>query len=149
MLDAAEKAELNTLLTTTFNSIMRIEERSVGNRLTEGLSIAELHTIAAIGLHEENPMSVVAARLEVTLATLNAAIGKLVEKGYVTRRRSDQDKRRVLVALTKKGRKAYRIHDLFHKRMVDEALSGLSPDEEIAFAKAVSKVKRFFDEQGS
>ena len=53
----------------TFNSILRIEERSLKNRLTDGFSIAELHTIVAVGLHEVNSMKVVASRLDVTMAT--------------------------------------------------------------------------------
>ena len=147
MLDAAKKNELNELLTSTFNSILRIEERAIDNRLTEGLSISELHTIEAIGLHEENPMSTVAARLEVTLATLNASVGKLVQKGYAQRRRCEGDRRRVLVALTAKGRKAYRAHQLFHKHMIEEALSGLNSEEERVFATALAKVKHYFDAQ--
>ncbi len=149
MLDPAQKAEINELLVSTFNSILRIEERLLDNRLTEGLSIAELHTVEAVGLYEENPMSVVAARLEVTPPTLNASISRLVKKGFVVRRRSEEDRRQVLVGLTAKGRKAYRVHRLFHQRMVEEALSGLTKKEERAFAKALGNVKRYFDEQAA
>ena len=45
--ERGDKAIVDTLLSDTFNSILRIEERSLKNRLTEGLSIAELHTIVA------------------------------------------------------------------------------------------------------
>ena len=69
----------------TFNSILRIEEQSLDNRLTHGLTITEVHTIVAIGLHERNPMNVVAARLGVTLATLTTAVSKLAGKGFVER----------------------------------------------------------------
>ena len=71
---------LDDLLSSTFNSILRIEERSLNNRLTEGLSITELHTICAIGLHETNPMNVIANRLGVTLATLTVMINKLEKR---------------------------------------------------------------------
>ena len=83
--DRGEKAVVDTLLSDTFNSILRIEERSLKNRLTEGLSIAELHTIVAVGLHETNSMKVVASRLDVTMATLTAAMNKLERKGFVER----------------------------------------------------------------
>ncbi len=145
MLNAAEKQEINELLTSTFNAILRIEERAINNRLIEGISIAELHTIEAIGLHEENPMSTVAARLEVTLATLNASVNNLVKKGYAQRRRCEDDRRRVLVTLTRKGKQAYRLHQLFHARMVEEALSELTVEEERALAQALAKVKHYFE----
>ena len=43
------RADIDDLLSGTFNSILRIEERSLDNRLTEGLTITEVHTIVAIG----------------------------------------------------------------------------------------------------
>ena len=55
--DAVSKRreEIDDLLSGTFNSILRIEEQSLDNRLTHGLTITEVHTIVAIGLHERNP----------------------------------------------------------------------------------------------
>lgn len=141
------KEVVNEMLTETFNSILRIEERSLNNRLTEGLSIAELHTIVAVGLHEVNPMKVVASRLDVTLATLTASMTKLERKGYVQRTRSEVDRRQVLVQLTSKGRKAYRAHDAFHKKMADSALECLTSEEEAVLYKALGKVKDFFDHE--
>ena len=104
-------------------------------------------TIDAIGLYERNPMNVVAARLDVTLATLTTAVAKLERKGFVERSRSEEDRRKVLVSLTKAGRAAYRSHRLFHRTMVESALEGLSDEEELVLARSLNKVKRFFDEQ--
>jgi DNA-binding MarR family transcriptional regulator len=139
--------ELNELMSETFNSILSIEERSLNNRLTEGLSIKELHTICAVGLHEINPMNVIANRLGVTVATLTVMITKLEKRGYVGRQRGKQDRRQVLVSLTAKGRKAMRAHDAFHKKMVESALADLSPEEERVFMKAIIKIKAFFDQE--
>lgn len=142
-----QRQEVNELLVETFNSILRVEENALKNRLTRGLTISEIHTIYAIGLNGASPMNVVASRLDVTLATLTAAIGKLVTKGFVQRARCEADRRQVLVSLTKEGRKAYRAHELFHRQMVDAALDGLTPEEEAAFARGLSKVKAFFEQR--
>ncbi len=138
---------IDELLSGTFNSILRIEERSLDNRLTHGLTIKEVHTIVAVGLHEECTMSEVALRLSVTLATLTTAVNRLVKKGYLERVRAEDDRRKVLISLTKKGRQVYRVHDLFHHQMIDEALEDLSKDEERILASALCKVKSFFDSQ--
>ena len=140
------RREVNDLLVDTFNSILRVEEESLKNRLTRGLTISEIHTIHAIGLDGSSPMNVVASRLGVTLATLTASVGKLVTKGFVTRTRSEADRRQVLVSLTKEGRKAYRVHEMFHREMVDQAFAGLTPEEEDAFERGLVKVKTFFEE---
>lgn len=143
------KAVVDKLLSDTFNSILRIEERSLNNRLTDGLSIAELHTIAAVGLHESNTMKIVAERLDITMATLTAAVSKLERKGFVARSKSEVDRRQVLVSLTAKGRKAFRAHEAFHRKMVDAALDGLTVQEQAVFVRAVGKVKEFFDREGA
>lgn len=138
---------IDNLLAGTFNSILRIEEKSLDNRLTHGLTITEVHTLVAVGLHEQNPMNVIATRLGVTLATLTTAVNKLVEKGFIERSRAEDDRRKVLVSLTKQGRQVLRAHNLFHHQMIDDALSGLTQEEERVFADALVKVKAFFDSQ--
>lgn len=147
--DASTKRreEINDLLSSTFNSILRIEEKSLENRLTSGLTITEIHTIDAVGYREKNPMNVVAARLDITLATLTIAVNKLVEKGYIERERDTADKRKVMISLTSKGRQVYRAHRMFHKKMVDEALATLNPEEEQVFLSAITKINGFFREQ--
>lgn len=146
-ISSQEKAFLNELMSTTFNSVTRIEEKSLTNRLLQGLTIAEIHTLAAVGLHGSVPMKTIAANLEVTLATVNASVGKLEKKGYLTRVRSETDRRQMLVSLTNSGRKAVRVHDAFHRKMVDRALEGLTAEEEAALVKALTNVKSFFDEE--
>ena len=46
-----QRQEVNELLVETFNSILRVEENALKNRLTRGLTISEIHTIHAIGLN--------------------------------------------------------------------------------------------------
>lgn len=140
---------MNSLFVDTFNSVLRIEEMALKNRLTSNLTISEIHTINAIGLDGASPMNVVAGRLGVTLATLNASVGKLVDKGFAARTKSEADRRQVLVSLTKEGRKAYRVHEAFHREMVDAALDGLTPEEEDAFARGLVKVKAFFESRAA
>lgn len=141
------REEIDNLLSGTFNSILRIEEKSLENRLTQGLTIAEIHTIDAVGYRERNPMNVVASRLGVTLATLTIAVNRLVDKGFVERVRDTQDRRKVLISLTRRGREVYRAHRLFHKRMISEALEGLSAEEERVLCHALDGVHSFFDAQ--
>lgn len=90
-------------------------------------------------------MNVVAARLGVTLATLTTAVAKLVRKGFIERSRFEDDRRVVLVSLTKKGRQVLRAHNLFHHQMIDEALADLTEEEERVLAEALAKVRAFFD----
>ncbi|WP_314921630.1 MarR family winged helix-turn-helix transcriptional regulator [Slackia exigua] len=141
------RALVNDLLTSTFNSIMSIEERSIELRLTAGLTMSELHTLVAVGMYDKTPVTVVAQRLSVTAATVTAAVNRLVRKGYVERVPSQEDRRKVLLHLTKSGRKAVRAHDLFHARMIDSILDGMDADEEAALLRSVRRIKEFFDKE--
>lgn len=136
---------IDSIMTNTFNSVMGIEERVLESRMTAGLTIAEVHTIVAIGLHGMSPMKTVAARLGVSVPTLTNAVNRLVKKGHVERVRDDDDRRLVLLRLTSSGRKACRAHDLFHKRMVVGALEGLSRGEVEVLIKALTQIKDFFE----
>ena len=91
-------------------------------------------------------MSTVAKAMSVTVGTLTTAINSLVKKGYVSRVRSADDKRVVLLSLSEKGVIAYKKHAAFHKRMVQTIMEGLDGEELEVLASALEKLRRYFKE---
>ncbi len=89
-------------------------------------------------------MSEIAADLKITVGTLTTAINKLINKGYVERKRIEEDRRVVLVQLTKRGKLAYRIHEKFHRDMVMATIEGLSEEEEKILVRAMDQLNKFF-----
>ncbi|MBP1918468.1 MarR family winged helix-turn-helix transcriptional regulator [Youngiibacter multivorans] len=141
------KQVLNELLVDLFNNILRIEERALQDIEGHDLSVTEMHTLEAIGTEGERSMSEAAKKLNITVGTLTTAIAKLMAKGYVERRRTDEDKRVVLVKLTEKGRIANSVHERFHQEMIKDTLEQLSPDEEEILRKSLEKLTDFFKEK--
>lgn len=135
---------LNELLVDTFNDILIIEQKAIKKEGLKDLSINEVHTIEAIGPYRKRSMSDVAKDLKITIGTLTASINRLVVKGYVKRSRSEEDRRVVNISLTEKGKLAYRIHEKFHEEMINEAISGLTEEEEEILVRSLEKVNRFF-----
>ena len=135
---------VNELLVDIFNDILVIEQRALSDGEFKDLSITEMHTIDAIGMYEARTMSEVAADLKITVGTLTSAINNLVKKGYVERKRIEQDRRVVLIQLTKRGKLAYRIHDKFHSDMVKETIQGLSESEEQVLVGSLEQLNNFF-----
>lgn len=135
---------LNELLVELFNDIMQIEQNSLKQGKLNDLSVTEIHTIEAIGMYEPRSMSEVAADLRITVGTLTTAINKLIKKGYVERQRIEEDRRVVLVRLTKSGKLAYRLHEKFHKDMIKATIEGLSEDEEQILISALERLNNFF-----
>ena len=141
------KKILNELLVQLFNDILQIEEKSLKNGPLSDLSVTELHTIEAIGMYKERTMTEVAQDFKITVGTLTTAINKLIKKGYVDRKRIEEDRRVVLIHLTKKGKLAYRIHEKFHNDMINETISGLREDEEEILISSLERLNVFFKEK--
>jgi DNA-binding MarR family transcriptional regulator len=135
---------LNELLVDIFNDILTIEQRALSEGEFKDLSITEIHTIEAIGMYEARSMSEVAKDLKITVGTLTTAIANLVKKGYVERKRVAEDRRVVLIQLTKRGKLAYRIHDMFHKDMIKSTIQDLSEQEEQVLVGSLDKLNTFF-----
>lgn len=135
---------INEVLVKLFNEIMDIEEKALITSEFKDISVNDMHIIEAIGVHEPKNMSTVARALSVTVGTLTIAINNLVKKGYVERVRSQEDRRVVLISLSKKGEKAYAHHQNFHEKMVLAVLKDLNLEETEALTNALLKLQKFF-----
>ncbi|AQM59201.1 MULTISPECIES: MarR family winged helix-turn-helix transcriptional regulator [Clostridium] len=141
------KKILNELLVEIFNDILQIEERALKQGVINDLSVTEIHTIEAIGMYTERTMSEVAQDLKITVGTLTTAINKLIKKGYVERKRIEEDRRVVLIKLTKKGKLAYRLHEKFHSDMIKKTIEGLSEEEEEVLISSLDRLNMFFKKE--
>jgi len=140
----SNKYVLNELLVTIFNDILEIEQTALQEGVLKDLSVTEIHTIEAIGMYHPRTMTEVANDLNITVGTLTTAITKLVKKGYVERTRVEEDRRSVMIALTRKGKLAYRVHEKFHQDMISETIKGLTDEEEEVLIRSLEKVNSFF-----
>ncbi|MEG0307894.1 MAG: MarR family transcriptional regulator [Clostridium sp.] len=143
----SNKHVLNELLVTIFNDILEIEQNALSQGILNDLSVTEIHTIEAIGMYKPRTMTEVANDLGITVGTLTTAITKLVKKEYVERTRGEEDRRSVMIALTRKGKLAYRVHEKFHQEMITKTISGLSEGEEAVLVKSLGKVNEFLKEK--
>ena len=123
---------------------MDIEGKAIITEEFRDITNNDMHVIEAIGIYEKKNMSTVAKELSVTIGTLTIAINSLVKKGYVDRKRSEEDRRVVYISLTPKGEKAYKHHEEFHKQMVLATIDGLSEEEAKVLVKALSNLSQFF-----
>jgi len=50
------------------------------------------------------------------------------------------------LSLTKRGKLLYRLHQQFHKRMVNQIIDGMSPDERKVMQKGLQNLYRFLED---
>lgn len=138
---------LNELIVDIYSSIVKIEEEAFKSGRFKDVSITEIHTIEAIGLHEAKSMSLVARSLRITVGTLTVAVNNLVKKGYVERFRDENDRRVVKICLTNKGRLLYRVHAKFHSDIVKSCTQDLTDEEVQLLYRALEKLRGFIKER--
>ena len=104
MLDAFSEA-LNNLLVDTYRSVLKVEEQMIKTMQGVDLNINELHMLESIGKSKEEGLTIsnIAHIMDITLPSVTVAINKLEKKGYIQKRRSNEDGRIVHVVLTKAG----------------------------------------------
>ena len=90
---------LNEVLVNLFRDITDIEQKAIITSEYRELTNNDMHVIEAIGIEEPKNMSTIARKLSVTVGTLTISMNSLVKKGYVVRRRSEEDRRVVVICL--------------------------------------------------
>jgi DNA-binding MarR family transcriptional regulator len=141
------KKIVNELLVDIFNDILKIEHKSIESSESSTLTMSEMHILEAVGKCQDLQMSDIARKLRITLPTLTVSVQRLEEKGFISRRRFGEDRRKVSVALTKRGQQAYDNHEKFHEKMVDSLFSGLNMDKMPVLMDSMALLRDFFKEQ--
>lgn len=74
-------------------------------------------------------MTVLAATLRITPGSLTVAVSTLIRKGYLERRPSGTDKRRVHVLPLPAALEVEKHHREFHRRMVEAVTQAIPPQQ--------------------
>lgn len=117
-----------------FNLFRAIKSESDDcGRLCGGLNEKELIIIIYIGQNENVKMSDISENIEAPMSTLTSIVDKLVERKYLTRDHSAEDRRVINVSLTSNGKTAYKTINTKRKRIAEKILSQLSEKDQTVF----------------
>lgn len=143
----SNKEQLNHFLVVTFNTILRLEEKTLESLTNNNLSISEVHlleTIFETMKKNENTATNIAHAAGITLGSLTTAVKTLEKKGYLVRERDESDKRIIHIIPTPIAVFVNDQHRKFHEKMVEEIVANLSIKEEEVLIEALSKVQNYF-----
>ena len=147
--EAARKQDqnyINNALVDVYDNIMRFEEQQIRGSRFRDINARERHIVHAIGLHDHKTTSQVAREFRMSKGTLTAHLNNLERKGYIERHRNPDDRRVINLGLTSKGRLLYRVHDAFHRRLVNSFLAGMDDDDRQLIKQALMNLEEFLDE---
>ena len=142
------RASIDRVLVHLFNDILRIEENALRDSGVRELSMREIHILQAVEeAGVQNTMSAVAAQLHVTVGSLTVAVNTLARKGYLTRQRSAEDKRRIHLLLTPKAEEVNRLHEAFHHQMTDAVMQAIPLEQLDLLCTTLDNVTTYFQSQ--
>jgi DNA-binding MarR family transcriptional regulator len=137
-------ADLGSSFKGALNAVRRLRGRDT-QRPGE-LGFAQYHLL--FGLHEQSPLSTgeLAARAELTPATVTQMLDALVARGLVERSRSTSDRRIVMCALTEPGRALITERRAHFERRWRAKLNDFSAAELATAAAVVERLRTFYEE---
>jgi len=137
-------SELNDFFVNCFYSILKNEENTM-SKYADNLSIGEIHLIEAISRTKDNNGTNVSKLLNITLGSLTVAATTLINKGYITRKRDDNDKRISRLYLTDEGVYINKKHIEFHNNMINGILENIDDKECDVLVSALDKINKFME----
>ena len=141
--------QLNNNLTNnieSFRTVLRLFERAI-ERLNQsncclGVNVPQCHTIMEIGLAKSLSIKELAQKMNLDKSTVSRQVEKLVQEGIVERTAAAEDRRRVNISLTPKGKDIYTTMNQSMNDAFKTVFQSI-PEEELAvFIVVFSKIAR-------
>lgn len=107
----------------------QMEEAAKEQFNLSSLTYTQMHYLEAVNLLENPNITELAVYLKLTKPTVKVAIDKLIERDYVYKVLSDEDRRSSHLHLTEKGKLINQMHDYAHKRIAESIGKKLSNQE--------------------
>jgi len=93
------------------------------------LTTAQMHYLEIINEMSNPNITELATEMQLTKPTVTVALDKLIQKGYVTKIQSDEDRRSSHLHLTKKGMQINQMHERAHTQFAELMQEALEPEE--------------------
>jgi len=115
-------------------------ESEICSEICGGFNEKELQVVVFVGQHTSVKMTDISENLNSPLSTLTSIVDKLVEKKFLTRVHSDEDRRVVNVTLTIKGKNSFKTFLHRKDEMAEKILSQYNATEQANFIGYLEKM---------
>lgn len=93
------------------------------------LTLTQMHYLEVMNSLQNPNITELASALQLTKPTVTVALDKLIEKEYLIKVQSDEDRRTSHLHLTEKGRSINQMHEYAHRRFAEFMSENLDADE--------------------
>ncbi|MFG6504008.1 MarR family winged helix-turn-helix transcriptional regulator [Microbacterium sp. P05] len=123
----------------------RLARRLRAQRAVDSMSDGQFAVLAALKMHGPHTLSELAARERVTAPSMNRTVNSLEEAQLLSRTPSDDDRRKIVVALTDEGRAVVEETARRRDAWLESALGEVSEPERETLARAAEIMRRMAD----
>lgn len=120
--------------------IVDTEESAKDQFNLSNLTPTQMRYIETINLLNNPSITELATKLNLSKPTVKVAIDKFIEKDYVFKVRSDEDRRSAHLHLSEKGKLINQIHEYAHKVIAESFSRKLNSDEKEILISLLLKV---------
>jgi DNA-binding MarR family transcriptional regulator len=144
-----EREAVVTDLGIAFRRAFRSLRSMRGRDTHRGDEVGHAQFELLIELYRQGPMhaGALAEAIEASAATVSGMLDHLGEADLVERTRSDEDRRIVVVKLTRRGRRKVEARKALWQRRWQEAMVGLDDEELRVASRVLERIGTIFDEQ--
>lgn len=121
--------ELQNIIALLSREIVELEESAKEQFSFNELTLTQMHYLETINQLQNPNLTELALELNLTKPTVTVAVDKLIEKEYVYKVKSDEDRRSMHLHLTEKGKLLNQMHDYAHKLLAERMITTLDDNE--------------------
>jgi len=134
-----EQPAFDQLIAILTRSFAELESQALNEGELAELSMKQLVYLDTIASLDHPTFSDLAKRMQVSKPSVTAIVGKLMQKGYVEKVQSAEDRRAFHLLLTDKGRTLSQMHENIHRRIAEHFTHALDQQELHQFARLLNK----------
>jgi DNA-binding MarR family transcriptional regulator len=111
------------------NNLAEMEELARKQLNLKELTLSQMHYLEILNALENPNVTELATEMQLTKPTVTVALDKLIQKGYISKVQSDEDRRSSHLHLTKKGMLINQMHEHAHDQFAELMKESLDPEE--------------------
>lgn len=132
--------ELKQIVEKLSGIMGQMEENAKEQYNFSELTLTQMHYLEVINYLGNPNLTELASALRLSKPTVTVAVEKLIEKDYLFKVQSDEDRRSQHIHLTEKGLLINGMHDYAHRRIVEYMRRNLSDEELNELIRLLGKV---------
>jgi len=135
---AQSGAHLWLLMWKASHAVSRYDKASVAE---SGFGVFTDFVVLEVLLHKNAlPVNTIGEKVHLTSGSITTAVQRLEKRGFVTRRKSTEDARVVLVELTEAGRRTIEIGFALHSKNLEALFDVFTAEEAAQFAELMKRL---------